>query len=81
MIVVLRWISTIWFEVLVVVADEVSICLKVKILCSISVIYSSSKITARYCSDGRGNRFKFAVDSGSNSGGDWFHATTNSVHI
>jgi len=34
----------------------------------VSVIYSSSKIAAKYCSDSRGSRFKFAIGGGSDGG-------------
>ena len=51
---------TIWFVVLVVTANNISICLEVKVFYSMSIIYSSNKITAEF------GRFKFTVGSDSN---------------
>jgi len=56
--------------VLVVVADEVGIYLRVEILCGMSVIYSSSKVATRYCSNSRGGGFKIVANGGSDGEGD-----------
>ena len=57
--------------VLVVVANEFDICLRVEIFCDVSAVHgSSSKIAAEYYGDSRGSRFEFAVDGSSNDGDD-----------
>jgi len=38
---------------------------KMNINYCVSVIYSSSKIAAKYCSDSKGSRFKFAIGGSS----------------
>ena len=81
MIVALKWVLTIQFVVLAVAANEVCVYLRAGILYSISVVYSSNKIAAWYCSDSKGSGFKFTAGSDSNDKCNQFHTTTDLVYI